>query len=60
MQTGKKEKQKKLKKHNFKQKPLGKFVFDETKKVNNLRFLIIMNHFTAVVGNVVNNLFVGF
>ena len=39
---------------------LGKFVFHETKKVNNLRFLIIVNHFTAVMGNVVNNLFLGF
>ena len=51
---------KKLKKYNFKQKPLGKFVFHETKKLNNLRFLIIVNHFTAVMGNVVNNLFLGF
>ena len=40
---------------------LGKFVFHEAKKkLNSLRFVIIVNHFTSVVGKVVNILFVGF
>ena len=52
---------KKLKKHNIEKKnKLGKFVFHEAKKVNSLRFVTIMNHFTTVVGNVLNILFVGF
>ena len=37
-----------------------KVVFHETKKVNGFRFVVIMSHYTAVAGNVVNILFVGF
>ena len=39
---------------------LDKVVFHEIKNVNSLRFLIIVNHFTTVVGNAANILFVGF
>ena len=41
----------KFKKHNF-----GKKVLHETKKVNSLRFVIVVIHFTTVVENVVNTL----
>ena len=37
-----------------------KVVFHETKKVNGFQFVVIMSHYTAVAGNVVNILFVGF
>ena len=51
---------KKLKKHNFKKKFVGKFVFHETKKVNSLRFVVTMSHYTAVAGNLVNILLLDF
>ena len=42
---------KKLKKYNFKQKSLGKFVFHKTKKNEQFANLTV-NHFTTVVGKV--------
>ena len=47
-------------KETLEKKKIRKVVFYKTKKVNSLRFVIIPNHFTTVVVNAVNNLFVGF
>ena len=52
----------KLKDKNGEETPCSekKVVFHETKIVNSLRFVVIMSHYAAVAGNVVNILFVGF
>ena len=51
---------KKLKKHNFKKIFVARVVFHKTKNMSSLRFAITMNHFTTMVGNVANILFVRF
>ena len=52
-------KREKVEKTQVYEKKLGTVVFHETKRVNKLPFVIVLNHFTIVVGNIVN-IFCGF
>ena len=52
-------KREKVEKTQVYEKKLGTVVFHETKRVNKLPFVTVLNHFTIVVGNIVN-IFCGF